>query len=634
MSKPLEVLKEYWGYEDFRDPQQQIIEHAIGGKDALVLMPTGGGKSLCYQLPALVMEGLTLVISPLIALMKDQIDQLKKRNISAEAIHSGMRVSDIDRILDNAAHGHVKLLYMSPERLKTDMFLARVERMPISLIAIDEAHCVSQWGHDFRPAYLDIHSLREVHPKVPILALTASATKEVVEDICTQLKLNEPEVFQTKFARDNISYVVIHQEAKLEKMVEILSKVSGSAIIYAGTRRQTVEVAQFLQRRSISAESYHAGFTGEQRQKKQEQWLRGDVRVMAATNAFGMGIDKANVRVVMHYAIPSSLEAYYQESGRAGRDGQKAFAVLLYNNKDRAKLEELWRQKYPNIKVLKQVYQALCNSYQVAVGSNSFESYDFDLVKLCKTYKLKPGPTYYALDILAREGWIALSDAVFQPSKIRIKVSKERLYDFQLKQKALDPLIKTFLRTYQGAFQQMVPINENQLAKFLNYSTEQLHKAFRYLNLEGILDYHPRKDKPQISFLQERVAANDLTIDIARYNFLKERALKKLKSMIKYIEDPLCRQEQILRYFDIPSEGKCEHCDICLERTKQSITGKDFDRYARAIEKQLTQRGQQDLDQILDLFPYKERNRVIWCLAFLRDEGNLNFIDGQFTLSN
>ncbi|NNE29030.1 MAG: RecQ family ATP-dependent DNA helicase, partial [Saprospiraceae bacterium] len=560
---PIEILRRVWGYESFRQPQGEIIDHVLEGRDALGLMPTGGGKSLCYQLPALCLPGLTLVISPLIALMKDQVDQLKARGVKAEAIFSGLRKGDIERILDNAMLGHTKLLYCSPERLKSAAFLGRLPRMPLSLIAVDEAHCVSQWGHDFRPAYLDIAEVRSVHPKIPMLALTASATTEVVEDVLTQLRLNEKKVFKTSFARDNLSFVVIHQEGKLEKILEILNKVPGSAIIYGGTRRGCVDIATFLQRRSVSAESYHAGFTGEDRQKKQDRWLRGDVRVIVATNAFGMGIDKADVRCVIHASIPDSLESYYQESGRAGRDGKKAFAVLLYTAKDKKWLEENWRQRYPSFKDLKRIYQALCNAYQVAVGSESFESYDFDLVSFCKRYRLRPGPTHYGLEILSREGWITLSESVFQPSRVMIKVSKERLYDYQLKNKALDSLLKTFLRTYQGAFKHLVPINEQQLSRFLNYSEQQLQQALIYLRSEGILEYVPRKDKPQISFSQQRVAVRDLTIDQNRYIFLKNRAWEKMQAMINYLEDPRCRQQLILEYFGLKDEKPCGHCDVC-----------------------------------------------------------------------
>ena len=634
MNKPLDILKQFWGFDTFRSLQGEVVDWVVEGKDALILMPTGGGKSLCFQVPALCREGLTLVISPLIALMRDQVDNLKSRDIKAEAVYSGMNYAQIDRILDNAVHGAYKLLYISPERLKSELFLSRLPKMEIALLAVDEAHCISQWGFDFRPAYLDIAQIRDIHPHVPIVALTATATKEVVKDINLNLKLKENKVFQKSFVRDNLAYIVIKQEGKLEKLAEILGSVAGSSIVYCSRRGMTVEVSNFLNRRSISCAPYHAGMTPQLRNETQSKWLRGDVRVVAATNAFGMGIDKPDVRLVVHINMPPSLEAYYQEAGRAGRDGQKSFAILLYDIQDKKTLKKLIDQQYPSLKVIRQVYQGLCNQYQLAVGSNNFEPFDFDLIAFCKTYKFSPGITHYALKILQNEGWINISDAVFQPSRLWVKVSKDRLYDFQLKNRKLEPLIKTILRTYQGAFQHMVNINESQLAKFLNISHDQLSHAFVYMQKEGIIDYQPKRDKPQITFLMERVAVENLTIDTNRYRFLKERAEVKLSKMIQYSEDPVCRSKQLIGYFGEEKDESCGQCDVCLDKKKVDFNELDFYKIKTKLESILGKNKSLSFDQIVGHFSHLEMKKMIWVLAYLRDEGFVNYSADQFTLNS
>ncbi len=633
MGIALDKLKEFWGYDNFRPLQDEIVESVLSGEDSLVLMPTGGGKSLCYQVPALCLEGLTLVISPLIALMKDQVDNLKKRNISAEAIYSGMAYQQIDRILDNAVHGAYKMLYLSPERLKSEIFVHRLPKMNVNLIAVDEAHCVSQWGFDFRPAYLEIASLRQQKPDVPMIALTATATSEVIEDIQLNLELKTKRIFQKSFERENLAYIVIKQEGKLEKLADIISKVSGSTIVYCPRRGATNDIATFLNRRSISCAAYHAGMSPQDRMDIQAKWMRGDIRVIAATNAFGMGIDKSDVRLVIHTTMPSSLEAYYQEAGRAGRDGKKSFGILLYDYHDKETLTLLLDQKYPSLKVIRQVYQGLSNAYQLAIGSNRFEPYDFDLIKFCKTYKFSPGITHYALGILQKEGWINISDAVFQPSKLWVKVSKERLYDFQLKNKTLEPILKTILRTYQGAFQQLVNINEFQLSKFLNLTGEQLKKAFLFMQQQGVIDYRPKKDKPQITFLMERIAAGNLTIDSNRYKFLKQRAEFKLKKMFQYAEDPVCRSIQLLQYFGENKGNSCGQCDVCLDRKKVDFDNLDFYKIRQKIERILKKQNGLTFDEIVGHFSHSEMKRMIWVLAYLRDENLIKYKSDRFTIN-
>ncbi|MCB0586106.1 MAG: ATP-dependent DNA helicase RecQ, partial [Phaeodactylibacter sp.] len=417
-NSPLEILKKYWGYDGFRPLQEDIIRSVLEGKDTLALMPTGGGKSICYQVPALCREGICIVVSPLIALMKDQVENLKQRNIPAEAIYSGMHYRDIDRILDNCVYGNIKLLYLSPERLTTELARVRIQKMKASLLAVDEAHCVSQWGYDFRPPYLQIAEMREVLPGVPILALTATATPEVARDIQEKLAFRQENLLQKSFERPNLSYSVLHEEDKLKKLAEILHRVPGSGIVYVRSRRRTKEIARYLQRQKIRADFYHAGLDTEERSRKQEEWMNNKSRVVVSTNAFGMGIDKPDVRVVVHMELPDSLEAYFQEAGRAGRDGRKSYAVLLYNDSDRQNLERRFEQSFPGLKEVQRVYRALGSYFQLATGSGEGQSFDFEIVEFARNFQIKIVQAYSCLKILEQAGWIVLTDAVFVPSSL------------------------------------------------------------------------------------------------------------------------------------------------------------------------------------------------------------------------
>jgi len=424
--KPIDVLRQFWGFDNFRPLQEDIIQSALDGKDTIALLPTGGGKSLCFQVPAMCKEGICIVISPLIALMKDQVFHLRQKNIPAEAIFSGMRHKDIDRILDNCVYGDVKLLYVSPERLKTELLLERLKKMNINLIAIDEAHCISQWGYDFRPAYLEIASIREWLPKVPLIALTATATPKVVEDIQQKLAFKRENVFQKSFVRDNLAYVVLHENQKEKKLLEILTNVKGSGVVYVRSRRRTKDVALLLQRKGIAADFYHGGLPGDERSKKQEAWIRNEKRIMVCTNAFGMGIDKSDVRSVVHLDVPDSPEAYFQEAGRGGRDGKKAYAVMLYKKEDGESLQHFFNQSFPPIKSIKQVYQALGSFFQLATGGGAGQSFDFDIATFCKKFNLQALTTYSSLKILAQSGWLVLSESIFLPSTLTIKVSLKK----------------------------------------------------------------------------------------------------------------------------------------------------------------------------------------------------------------
>ncbi len=623
MDEPLDILKLYWGFDSFRVLQEEVITAVLHGADTLALMPTGGGKSICYQVPALCRPGLCLVISPLIALMKDQVSQLKKRNIPAAAIYSGMHYKEIDRTLDNCVYGGVKLLYLSPERLLTEIVRERLQRMEVNLIAVDEAHCISQWGYDFRPAYLQIAELRTLLPETPVLALTATATKEVVRDIQEKLEFKALNAFQMSFQRANLSYSILFDEGKMNKLNDIVRKVSGSGIVYVRNRRKTREIAQFLQRRGQAADYYHAGLTPEKRSAKQEAWMSNKTRIIVSTNAFGMGIDKPDVRFVVHVDLPDSLEAYFQEAGRAGRDGEKAFAVLLYQPEDRRRLEKQFAVSFPEEKEMRRVYRALGSFFQLAIGAGEGESFDFDLTSFCKNFDLEPVKTFHCLKNLEKAGWILLSEAVFIPSSLKIKVDKDVLYDFQLKHPKLDRLLKVILRSYQGAFQHPIYFREQQLAYALKSPLEMVKSNLLLLSKHGIIDYKAQKDQPQLVFLRERVDANNLTIDREMYQFRKENASRRLKRTIQYVESPICRSNQLIAYFGETTEQRCGICDVCLGRTKSDLDDATYKKLKTKIFG-LLRRDQLKLEEIVDSFSPKWRDRVLKTMEYLVDEGAID----------
>ncbi|MCB0662871.1 MAG: RecQ family ATP-dependent DNA helicase [Saprospiraceae bacterium] len=620
--EPLDILKKYWGYDAFRPQQAEIIESVIKGKDTLALLPTGGGKSICFQVPALLQEGICIVISPLIALMKDQVDQLQKRNIPAAAIHSGLSYREIDILFDNAVHGALKFLYLSPERLQTEMARERIAQMNVNLVAIDEAHCVSQWGYDFRPPYLEIATLREIIPKVPFLALTATAVPEVVKDIQDKLCFSQENVFQSSFERKNLAYVVLHEENKLVKLAEILRNVKGSAVVYARNRRQTKEVAIDLQRKKIVADFYHAGLDHKERANKQSNWITGKTRVMVATNAFGMGIDKADVRSVVHLDLPDSLEAYFQEAGRAGRDGKKAFAVLLYEEVDKDNLKENYTVSFPSLSQIRQIYRALGSYYQLAVGGGEGQSYDFNIIEFARNYKLDVLTSLNALKILEQDGWLYLSEAVYTPSRARIKVDREALYDFQLRNKKLDGTLKALMRAHTGVFSHLVKISEQKLAGFAKIDPTLFSKQLTLLEKEGIIEYFPQKDSPQLTFLKERVNAEDLTIDQEKYNFRKQRARERMDAVIDYCETPRCRNQMLLQYFGEENAKPCGICDVCLGRTESDISPDDLERLKQKIIYLLRREPLTEI-QIIGSFHPNKQEKVFTALTYLLEEGFL-----------
>nr|WP_223815808.1 ATP-dependent DNA helicase RecQ [Adhaeribacter rhizoryzae] len=581
-----EILNKYWGYDKFRPLQEDIVNSVLAGHDTLALLPTGGGKSICFQVPALAKDGLCLVISPLVALMKDQVAQLQRREIPAIAIHSGLHKREIDIALDNCVYGNVKFLYLSPERLLTDIFRERVTRMKVSLIAVDEAHCISAWGYEFRPPYLQIAELRELLPNVPVIALTATATAEVKTDIQEKLQFRNGQVFQKSFARANLSYSCLETEDKPGRLRSILEGVPGTAIVYAGTRRLTVEIAKYLSQYRISAAAYHAGLTHQERHRVQTEWLQGKITVMVATNAFGMGIDKPDVRLVVHLDMPESLEAYYQEAGRAGRDEKYAYATLLRGPNDAEILRNKVAEANPPIEILRKVYQCLANYYQLAVGSGAFQSFDFDLEDFTRTYKLRALEAHYALQKLQTEGFLQLNDAYFSPSKILITTAHEELYKFQVANPEHDPLLKMILRIYGGnVYTMFVKISEKALAEKLQTNIPNIKKILLYLHQRGILIYEPLRDKPQVVFTTQRYDAADLPINTKRYNTLRKNAQDKMEAVIRYaFTQNKCRTQLLLEYFGEISDEACRICDYCLQQRKA--------KRAQTIREQLRQQIQ------------------------------------------
>lgn len=628
MEQPLDILQHYWGYTSFRPLQENIIRSVLEGKDTLALMPTGGGKSICFQVPTLCQEGMCLVITPLIALMKDQVEQLKNRGISAEAIYSGMHYKAIDRLLDNACHGHYKFLYISPERLFTQLFAARLPQMPIRLLAVDEAHCISQWGYDFRPAYLQIGEIRELLPDIPVLALTATATPKVVEDIQEKLLFSEKNVFRKSFERKNLSYAVLDEHNKYSRILELLRKIQGSGIIYVRNRRKTKEIAESLRFHHITADFYHAGLHVEERSEKQNKWINNEIRIMVSTNAFGMGIDKPDVRLVIHWELPDGLEAYFQEAGRAGRDEQRSFAVLLYNSSDRQRMEEQFEQSFPSLKDIQRVYRAIGSYLQLAVGGGKGHSYDFDLVNFSQNFKMKPVEVLNSLKLLEQSGWISLSEAIYHPSTLKILANREALYDYGIRNPKMDTIIKTILRSYQGAASQEVYLKEHQLARFLKIPQPHLQQALSKMAQAGVIQYQPQKDQPQLTFLKDRVPAEDLTIELKLLRFRKKEARHRLDKAFQYAEIPICRSQQLLKYFGQQNPPKCGHCDVCRGKASHVISEHDFKEFQHEILS-LLEDDTLSIQQLVQQFPAEFRERVLTVTQFLIDEEKVKSEDGK-----
>lgn len=548
--------------------QEDIIQSVLDRKDTLALLPTGGGKSICFQVPALAEPGICIVVSPLIALMKDQVENLRSRGIEAIAIVSGMGKREIDILLDNCIYGQVKFLYLSPERLLSELVRERIRHMNVNLIAVDEAHCISQWGYDFRPPYLHLHELRGLHPDVPVLALTATATKRVVDDIQQKLEFKHMNVFRKSFERKNLSYVIINEENKYRKLFEIARNVPGTGIVYVRNRRETQEVSRLLNREGFVSDFYHAGLNMEERGQKQENWKNGKTRIITATNAFGMGIDKPDVRFVVHLDMPESLEAYYQEAGRAGRDEKRSYAVLLYSEADKLQLLQKLEKSTPALQEIRQLYHYLGNYYQLAYEAGEGLTFEFDIADFCNRFKLDVIKSLNALKFLEHDEYIAVSESVYLPSRLKIIVSPEDIYRFQIEHAAYDPFIKTLLRSYGGLYEQYVSIREYDLAKRSSFTYAQVIENLKKLEGLGLISYLPQTDKPQLQFIKPRVDSKDLLIDS---KYLKERSeirREQVNAVISYAESNKCRSMQLLDYFDEEQADKCGTCDVCIEEKK------------------------------------------------------------------
>ena len=622
-----EILKHYWGYDDFRGIQREIIESIGAGRDTLGLMPTGGGKSIAFQVPALAKEGLCIVITPLIALMKDQVANLRSRGIKATAIYSGMRSSDIVKALENCIFGDYKFLYVSPERLSSELFLKKIQRVKVSMVTVDEAHCISQWGHDFRPAYREVKQLREIFPNGPVLALTATATPEVVKDIQQQLGFAQENCFSMSFARKNLVYVVRHTENKPQELLHILDRISGSAIVYTLNRKKTKEVCDILLANGVTAEYYHAGLSPESKDAKEEAWKSGRARVMVSTNAFGMGIDKPDVRLVVHIDLPSSIEAYFQEAGRAGRDGNDAYAVTLFSRVDRQVVARRLADNYPSQEFIREIYDEICYYYSMALGDGLNCTYEFSLGDFCKDYHRPTLQTDSALKILTRMGYLEYVEEMEYASRVRFIVGKDALYRFRGLPPDYELLINALLRNYSGLFTDYVFIDERYLSRVTKLSRHRMYEIFVSLVSRGLVQYAPSKKCPIITFTRHRVLGSELRFAREVYDERKAIFGERLKSVINYaVSDDKCRSRLLLEYFGEKGSDDCRRCDVCVQRRAAGkppqMPGKE-----EAVMQLLSDGKPHSLDELAALGLTDNERKAL--LRALCDEEKIRIVDGK-----
>ena len=560
-----QTLERYWGYTSFREGQMAIIQSVMDCRDTLALMPTGGGKSLTYQVPTLAREGLCIVVTPLIALMKDQVDRLRRMGVSATAIHSGMSYTQIDNALDNCVYGDVKFLYVAPERLATEAFRLRVQRMKVSLLAVDEAHCISQWGYDFRPSYLRIAELRQHLKDVPVLALTASATEMVAKDIMHHLGFQEPNILRSSFARPNLSYAVRHTDDKQEQLLRVINNVGGSGIVYMRSREGCEQLCETLRNQGISASYYHAGLPHAERSMRQEEWTSGKVRVMVATNAFGMGIDKADVRFVVHFTMCDSLESYYQEAGRAGRDGQRSYAVLLSSSDDSSKITKRFDAEFPPLDEVKSIYEKICDFVQVAVGDGLYASFIFNIHEFCRRERIYIGKVRAAINLLEQNDYLTLTEEMENPARIHFCISRDELYRIRVGRNELDHIIRIILRLYNGVFTEFRPIDERSIASASGYTIERVKELLKRMWQLRIIRYIPANSSPMLFFNEERLPTKDLYISPETYVHRKELMAERFENMLHYAEQQTeCRSVVLQRYFGDTEASACGTCDVCL----------------------------------------------------------------------
>jgi ATP-dependent DNA helicase RecQ len=614
-----EILTRYWGYSAFRPMQEDIILSVLDGKDTLALLPTGGGKSITFQVPALAMEGICIVITPLIALMKDQVANLVQRKISAKAIYSGMSQQEIKYVLNLAHSEELKFLYISPERAVTEIFRNFFSQMKVCLIAVDESHCISQWGYDFRPPYLQIAELRKYHPKVPVLAVTATATPDVIEDIQEKLEFREKNVFKKSFYRRNLSYEVYETEDKTGRMLELCQNEKGTGIVYVRNRKKTKELAELLSRQKISADFYHAGLSGADRDRKQHAWTTGKCRIIVATNAFGMGIDKPDVRLVIHMDLPDCVEAYFQEAGRAGRDEKNSRCILLFNKPDINYNIRQIDKSFPPIDKIKNAYFLLGNYFQLATGAGKDITFDFEISRFTDEYNLDPVETFYCLQLMEKQGLIVMSEAIHSPSRIKMNVNHNEVYRFRVENPPLDPFIQILLRSYPGLFNDFVRIDEQKLASIMDAEHEKVIRALQKLDQLGLISYLPYNDKPKITYLTSRLDEKSISISKEIYEHRKQRVVKRFEAISAYVNSTAkCRSMQLLNYFGENNATRCGVCDVCLNRNDLSINQAKFDYFVDIIKPVLLENPMPQ-KEIYKLFQPEEAVKLNETLRFLFD---------------
>jgi len=623
LKDPKDILKKYWGFDEFRPNQLEIINEIINKNDVLALLPTGGGKSICYQVPALMLDGICIVVSPLIALMQDQVQNLNSKGIKAIAITSGMGTRQIDRLLDNCIYGGYKFLYVSPERLKSHLFLSRFEKMNVSFIAVDEAHCISEWGFDFRPSYRDIADLNTIKKDLSISAFTATATSEVVEDIQDKLEFKKPNLISSSFFRPNLTYDVIECDNKLNRIEEQLLSTKSSSIVYCSTRKEVKSVCQHLINKGIDASFYHGGLDYTNRKERQQKWMKSDSSVIVCTNAFGMGIDKGNVSLVLHYSIPETLEAYFQEAGRAGRDGNEAKGILYYEKADIQRLREKVELKFPQISQIKKVYNALGNYFQLAIGSGLDESYPIDIMEFCDRFSFDLIETFNALKFLELSGFIVVSENFQIPSKIQITADKTTLYNYQVKSEEVNKIVQFIIRTQMGVFDNLTIINEKKVSKELKISFKKIIETLKSLHELDIINYQPSLNGTHIYYKTERLNEQNLSLPAELYHRRKKLSQLKLSQNIDFLKSEVCTSKMLLNYFNQSEAGDCNKCKRCLSKSKtQSTNAKDVIR--AYVNNQFTNTDQILITDLIAFFSQYERENVLDVIRWLSDHNDVH----------